>query len=152
MLALAKSGRTLADACRYVMTVPMEERYVAHAAASTAAQDSPQLRRPRVLRIVRPLYPKALELTHTEGEVLVEFVVDTTGRVRDARVVKTSHPAFGDFAVAAVKQWLFAPASHDGHLVDSRLRVPVQFRLSDIWQPRQRKAASPGEQPPAEIQ
>lgn len=126
VLQLEIAGRPLADAMRYVLTTPFDERYVQRAAAK--AGDGPT-RPPVIYRIVRPIYPQSLRLSETTGDVMVEFVVDTTGRVTDPKVIKSAHPLFAERAVEAVKQWRFYPGRKDDRLVRTRMRVPVHFTL-----------------------
>jgi TonB family protein len=126
VLQLELGGKALADAVRFVLKEPYEERYVQRAA--TRIGDNPT-QPPIVYRIVRPIYPPSLRMTHTTGEVLVDFVVDPTGRVTNARVLKTPHPLFGDRALEAVNQWRFHPGRQDGRLVATHMRVPVSFTL-----------------------
>ncbi|MEO6005167.1 MAG: TonB family protein [Opitutus sp.] len=139
VLELEKEGRGLADAFRFVVSVPYDDRYVQHLAGrpdQANAQDHP----PRPLKIARPIYPAALRLTKVEGDTLVEFVVDTTGRVRDAKIVSSSHPGFSDLSVAAVSTWRFLPGTKAGRAVNTRMRIPVQFRMSDVVAPNRAAA------------
>lgn len=132
VLELATESLSLADAFRYVQTVSMEDRYVRRVTVSepTEAEKAAHLVRPRPTKIVRPVYPAAMALTKTEGSAVVEFVIDTTGRVRDARAVSTTHQAFADPAAASVLQWRFLPGFKDGRAVNTRAQVPVEFKMS----------------------
>ena len=58
-----------------------------------------------------PKYPDSLKKANVEGEVLIEFVVDTAGRMEPGsmRIVRTSHPAFSNAVVATVGSARFAP-------------------------------------------
>jgi TonB family protein len=131
VLELEKSGRPLTDAFRYVVTVPYDTRYVQRTAAVFAAKKGSNVP-PFPIKVVRPIYPAAMRLTQTEGEALIEFVVDKTGRVRDARVVSASHPAFAEPSAAATRLWVFTPATVNGRLGNTRLRVPIFFQMSDL--------------------
>lgn len=132
VLELASEGLSLADAFRYVKTVPMENRYVRRLAArqptekEIAAHGIP----PRPIKMVSPIYPAAMKLTKTDGKVVVEFIVDTTGRVRAAQVVSTTHQAFADHALASVAAWRFVPGYKNGRAVNTRIQVPVIFQMS----------------------
>ena len=133
VLELAKSGRSLADAFRFVVTVPYDDRYVQR--FPVLGPPGPgENRPPRPVKVSRPVYPAALRLTNTEGEALVEFVVDRTGRVRDAHVVRSSHPGFAELSEAAVQSWRFEPGYKEGRPVNTRLQIPIQFQFSDIPQ------------------
>lgn len=133
-LDLAQNGQSLRDAFRYVMTVPFMDRYVKRydAEKARAARDPNGSYPPMPIKLVEPVYPPALRLTKTQGDVLVDFVVDTTGRVRNAFVLKTAHPAFSDRALEAVQRWVFMPGRKSGAVVSTHMQVPVYFRLSQI--------------------
>lgn len=126
VLELAAGGRTLADAARYVLSVPMDERFLQRAAEKAGNEPT---RPPVPYRMVRPVYPATLRLTETEGEVTVAFVVTTKGLVTEPKVVSSTHPLFSERAIEAVSQWRFHPGRRDGQLVNTRLQVPVYFTI-----------------------
>jgi len=131
VLELAKGGQPLQQAFIFVVSVPFEERHVQRIAADPKyAEDKNGNQLPRPLKIVRPVYPAALLLSRTEGEATVEFIIDTTGRVRDAKVIKATHPGFGDSAVSAMLASRFQPAKRNHRLVNTRVQQPVYFNLS----------------------
>lgn len=124
-------GQSLAEAFRYVMVVPIEQRHISRmvASAPTAEEVAKQLVRPRPIKMARPVYPAAMRLAKTEGDVLLEFVIDTTGRVRDLQVISTTHPAFKDQAIASMTNWRFLPGTKRGQMVNVRARQLVLFRM-----------------------
>jgi protein TonB len=63
-----------------------------------------------------------------EGTVEVEILIDITGRVSKARVVR-SIPALDNAAVETVKQWIFSPAIKNGRPVATVASAPVTFRI-----------------------
>ena len=77
----------------------------------------------------RPRYPATMRQSHADGEVVVEFVVDTNGDVRDAHAVRATGPAFEASALEAVNQWKFQPGRKDGQAVNTRLQVPLVFTM-----------------------
>ncbi|WP_052882684.1 energy transducer TonB [Kiritimatiella glycovorans] len=83
--------------------------------------------RPRVLYQPAPRYPPDLRSKGVEGTVYVIFVVNTSGRVEQARVQKSTHPAFEEPALKAVKKWKFEPGKRKGKPVRFRMRVPISF-------------------------
>lgn len=78
---------------------------------------------------LKPDYPEALRRLDIEGSAVVEFIVDTDGRVRDARCISATNPDFGLSAVYGVKKWKFRPGEKNGHPVNTRIRVPIMFLL-----------------------
>ena len=77
-----------------------------------------------------PIYPFNLRRDGVEGNVQVEFIVDTDGRVRDAYAVRSTHSGFEESAVIAVSKWKFRPGMKDGRKVNTRMAVPVVFTLA----------------------
>ena len=82
-----------------------------------------------------------------EGDAVVEMIVDKTGRVREAKVISSTHQGFADYALASVLQWRFRPAYVNGLPVKVRIRLPVQFRISKIQDGPRKKSSLI--QPPA---
>jgi periplasmic protein TonB len=83
---------------------------------------------PRLIKNVKPQYPQDAFIKKIEGTVEIEILIDSTGRVVNARVVH-SIPLLDAAALATVKQWLFAPAVKGGRPVATIARAPVAFRI-----------------------
>jgi TonB family protein len=64
-------------------------------------------------------------------EVKVGFVVNTAGYASDISVVSSTDTELADAVVAAVKQWRFTPAQHNGAAVATRVILPVRVVDSD---------------------
>ena len=79
-----------------------------------------------------PRYPDMLRSANVEGEVLAQFVVDTTGRaeMNTFKVLKSSHDLFTN----SVKQFLggarFYPAEIGGRKVKQLVQQPFNFTLT----------------------
>ncbi len=76
-------------------------------------------------------YPEAAREQGIEGRVIVSFVVDETGRVRDARVVRGVHEALDQAVLQALQEVRFKPAQKDGLPVAVRMALPVVFQLGE---------------------
>ena len=77
-----------------------------------------------------PRYPTAAREQGLEGVVVLSVLVRHDGRVDDARVAVSSGASVLDqAALAAVRTWLFAPATQAGRPVESIVEVPVKFAL-----------------------
>ena len=86
-------------------------------------------RHPEPVVQVAPTFPFNLKRESIEGRVIVEFVVDTEGRVLGATVMESSHAGFEEAAVTGVGRWKFRPGQKNGRPVNTRMRVPILFRL-----------------------
>jgi periplasmic protein TonB len=92
--------------------------------------DPSQLERQPVARVqMEPAYPYQMKHDGIDGEVTVCFIVDTNGDVRSAYVVSSSRRDFEDAAVQAVSKWKFKPGWKGGRPVNTRMLVPLIFRI-----------------------
>lgn len=76
-----------------------------------------------------PIYPFEMRRSGLKGEVVVEFIVDTQGDVRDPLVVSSTHPGFEQAALDAVSKWKFKPGQKGGVAVNTRVRQKFPFTL-----------------------
>jgi protein TonB len=83
---------------------------------------------PRLIKHVDPLYPQDAFVKKIEGTVLVEALVDATGHVVKARVLR-SIPVLDAAALAAVKLWEFVPARQHGVAVATIIQANIRFRI-----------------------
>jgi protein TonB len=84
---------------------------------------------PRLLREVKATYTDEARRQGIRGEVLLEIVVLRDGRVGDVTILRGLPAGLDDRAVAAVRQWQFAPATRRGDVVDVVVQVAVEFTL-----------------------
>jgi tetratricopeptide (TPR) repeat protein len=59
----------------------------------------------------------------------IDVVIDETGKVESATIVKSIFSGYNDVAVAGAKGWVYSPATKDGVPVKFRRRVPVQLSV-----------------------
>lgn len=80
-----------------------------------------------------PAYPDSLYAFGVSGEAVLEFVVDTTGEVRESSigVVSATHPAFGNAARRALLASRFRPGRLRGRKVPQVVLLPFRFQLKD---------------------
>ncbi|RXK54443.1 TonB family protein [Oleiharenicola lentus] len=93
-----------------------------------AANEAPK---PALKAAPLPAYPENLAASGTVGGAIVELVIGADGAVKQASVLRSSHPEFANAAFAAVQQWQFAPAQKDGAAVESRWRVAINFSVDE---------------------
>ena len=79
-----------------------------------------------------PKYPPLLHSAKVEGDVLVQFVVDTLGRVDSTtfHVLKSTHDLFTLAVKDVVFRYKFQPAELDGQRVKQLVQMPFDFRTS----------------------
>lgn len=78
-----------------------------------------------------PVFPFNLKRESIEGRVRVEFVVDTEGRVHHPFVIESTHPGFEEAAMIGVARWKFRPGMKNGRKVNTRMQVPIVFKILD---------------------
>lgn len=87
------------------------------------------IRAPRVIHRVDPSYPPDARAARVQGIVIVEVIVDETGMVREAHVLKGLPYGLEQAALDAVRQWRFEPATKDGQPVAVAMNLTINFRL-----------------------
>jgi protein TonB len=98
-----------------------------------SAPDAPiriggNIRPPTKIKDVRPVYPTIAQAARVEGMVIIETMIGPTGRVLDAKVIR-SIPLLDAAALEAVRQWEFTPTLLNGSPVPVVLTVTVNFAL-----------------------
>jgi TonB family protein len=84
-----------------------------------------------VRRAVAPVYQATLLRNRTEGEVLVQFVVNESGvpEMGTFRVVRSTNVEFTEAVRVAVQSTRFAPARLNGSAVRQVVQQPFAFAL-----------------------
>lgn len=85
---------------------------------------------PSYLDAPPPPYPAAARLARREGVVIVDALIDASGRVLSADIRQGSGDSSLDrAALAAVRSWRFHPALRAGLPAPARVQLPIRFRL-----------------------
>jgi TonB family protein len=84
---------------------------------------------PKILQEVKADYTEDARRRNIEGEVVLEIVVRRDGSVGDVKLLNGLASGLNERAIAAVKQWRFAPAKRLGSPVDVIVEVAVEFKL-----------------------
>lgn len=75
-------------------------------------------------------YPEAAGKNTNQALVVMQFEVDTKGRVSNPKVVKSLGKAFDEEAIRVVRLMpTFTPAKQNGRLVNFRYTLPIRFDL-----------------------
>jgi len=80
----------------------------------------------------QPRYPDMLRQAGVEGEVLAQFVVDTTGRAENGslKILKSSHDLFVQSVRNALPNMKFIPAEVGGRKVKQLVQQPFTFSIT----------------------
>lgn len=85
---------------------------------------------PKLLKTVQPVYPKEASKAGIEGVVILEAKADKEGNIVDARILR-SIPALDQAALDAIKQWKYEPMIVDGKPHAALFTVTVRFKLDE---------------------
>jgi protein TonB len=86
------------------------------------------IKAPTKVRNVNPIYPQIAQSARVQGVVIIEATISPTGKVTDARVLR-SIPLLDQAALDAVRQWEYTPTTLNGVPVPVIMTVTVNFTL-----------------------
>jgi TonB family protein len=105
--------------------------------SSAASQETPPAdqvavdKDPTVLKKVEPVYPELAMKAGLEGKVWVKIWVDTEGRAKEVKILKSDSDVFNQVTIDAAKQFLFTPAYVKDKPVSVWVSVPFSYKLAD---------------------
>jgi TonB family protein len=104
------------------------EAYEDTAARLTPVRVGGDIRQPAKITDVKPAYPAEAQAAHVQGVVILEALIDGSGSVANARVLR-SIPGLDEAALSAVSRWQFTPTLLNGAPVAVLMTVTVNFTL-----------------------
>ncbi|PCI34467.1 MAG: hypothetical protein COB54_01400 [Alphaproteobacteria bacterium] len=79
---------------------------------------------------VAPIYPREAMRRKLSGYVVLEFTIDITGAVKDAKVLETSNRVFNKAALKAAKKFHYRPQFKDGKPIETvNVRHKITFEI-----------------------
>lgn len=88
-----------------------------------------EVRMPRLIKRVEPLYPEIARQARVQGIVILEATTDIYGRVENVKVLR-SVPLLDGAAVDAVRQWVYEPMVVNGRPRAVVFTVTLRFELN----------------------
>jgi len=88
-----------------------------------------QVKEPKKLKNVRPVYPAIATQARVQGVVILECTISPQGKVTEVKVLR-GIPLLDEAAIDAVKQWVYTPTLLNGVPVPVIMTVTVNFKLS----------------------
>lgn len=122
-------GGTLLDSLRATWLTPKPFR--PRPAGGAPLRVGGDVRAPVIVRRVEPRYPDEAKEKRIAGVVLLELVIDRTGKVTEAKVLKPLPFGLDQAAIEAVRQWEFQPGTLNGEPVDVVWNVVINFILPE---------------------
>lgn len=86
------------------------------------------IKEPRKIRDVKPVYPEIALAASVQGTVILEATIAPDGTVTGARILRSS-PLLDQAAIDAVRQWAFTPTLLNGVAVPVTMTVSVTFQI-----------------------
>jgi TonB family protein len=86
---------------------------------------------PKLLKIVKPVYPEKARQEKVEGVVILGVRTDKEGRVSKAMIYKSKDPLLNEAALDAVKQWVYEPLIIEEEPKEAIFTVTVMFKLNE---------------------
>lgn len=102
----------------------------ASAAAQTNSLDNTNV---EIVSDAPVVYPPELGASMASGEVVLVFTVGIDGKASNFVVESSPDPRFSEQAIAALKQYVFRPATEGGKPVESKARMPFSFEASSYY-------------------
>jgi len=92
-----------------------------------------KLAAPIAVRKVDPKYPPELIKEHIDGEVILYAIIRKDGSVDSIQLVRGIDPRLDRYAMEALAQWQFRPATREGVPTDIEavIHIPFRFRRPD---------------------
>jgi protein TonB len=87
-----------------------------------------QLQLPQLLTSTAAVYPPNARMSHLEGTVTLDALVDETGKVVETKVIAGPAP-FLQAAQESVRNWRYKPAQLNGKPIAVHTKVSVRFSL-----------------------
>lgn len=88
-----------------------------------------QIKEPKKLKNVPPVYPDIARQARVQGVVILECTISPQGKVTEVKVLR-GIPLLDQAAIDAVKQWVYTPTLLNGVPVPVIMTVTVNFRLN----------------------
>jgi protein TonB len=88
-----------------------------------------QIKEPKKLKNVNPVYPDIARQARVQGVVILECTISPQGKVTEVKVLR-GIPLLDQAATDAVRQWVYTPTLLNGVPVPVIMTVTVNFKLS----------------------
>ena len=109
---------------------------VAPVAAQELVRVGGDIKEPRRITDVKPVYPSIAQQAGIQGIVIIEAIIGVDGSVEEARVLRPV-PLLDQAALDAVTQWRYTPTLLNGQPVRVVMTVTVSFKLDVPEKPRE---------------
>ncbi len=107
--------------------IPGKDQTTFHSEAGAVAESSPDY-----LKNPAPVYPESARRQGWEGLVMLRALVNEKGKVVQIEIEKSSgYSILDESALETVRRWRFKPAAFAQVSLESWVRVPIRFKLTE---------------------
>lgn len=92
---------------------------------------------PKILKRWMP-YAEDVSKVKVKNITTLRCLVDTTGKVTDAKIVESLIPQYDKMSLSAVKKWLFEPIKYKGKKVSAWVSVTTKFPVAEEKVPEEK--------------
>ena len=94
-----------------------------------ASAKCPDRKNPVQVKAPKAKYPTSLMKKKIQGQVVVEAIIPTDGRVTGARVMRSDHPDFSKETLRVLKEYRYKPATCSGVAVPTYITISQYFNV-----------------------
>lgn len=95
-------------------------------AAAAPVRIGGDVKPPRLVSTVLPIYPAMARAAGVEGRVVIETSIEKDGSIKDSKVI-SGPPMLRQAALDALRQWKYQPGTLNGEPVPVQITVTIQF-------------------------
>jgi TonB family protein len=88
-----------------------------------------QVAPPKLVKMVRPVYPEDLKARGIHGEVTLEAVIQRDGALGNLTLIGPADQALAEAAADTVRQWRYAPVLLNGQPVETVTSITIAYEL-----------------------
>ena len=96
--------------------------------APQRVQVSADIQEAKLLKMIRPEYPRVALTARVSGTVRLKAIIDAKGRIVELQIIE-GHPFLVAAARSAVEKWRYSPTFLNGEAVEVATDIIVNFRL-----------------------
>lgn len=110
----------------------IEEKAEQSGEIGSVVDDSLITSKAQLLKEVKVLYPEKAKEDRIEGVVMIDFVINSFGKVESAVVVSGPGHGLNEAALDAIKKFEFKPAKINDKAVAIRAKYKIPFSLNNL--------------------
>jgi TonB family protein len=120
----------LPESQSFWMQEPSETKKICFPGGERAQFRTKGIDAPKAIHFPEPPYPDLARQQKKEGTVVLDMIIDESGKPTTVVVTRSLGYDFDDVAMATVRHWIFKPTKFQGRPIPFAATVEVNFRLN----------------------